>query len=131
MAAFKETLKDNVRQYFPTGWQEIILEEYKQGASDVEIRAMISLWRGSFSINLWTRWVAEEIEFKEVIEMGKILSEAWWIKNGRTNLKVKDFNYTGWYMNMKNRFGWRDRQDISNDEERVSTGSIVTLNFRD
>jgi hypothetical protein len=104
------------------GWQVIVLELYTIGASDVEIKAEIYKMRGSFSNDLWDRWIKDEDEFSETIKIGKMLSEAWWHKEGRTNLTKSNFNYTGWYMNMKNRFGWADNQKIENN------GSIF-LNF--
>jgi len=94
----------------PNEWYKYVLDIYKQGGSDSEVKALIYEWRGSFSNDLWDRWILEEQEFSETIKAGKILSEAWWSKNGRENLENKDFSYTGWYMNMKNRFGWADSQ---------------------
>lgn len=95
----------------PDGWYNAILDMYKQGASDVEVKAYIYECRGSFSNDLWDRWIKDEPEFSETIKTGKILSEAWWSKTGRTNLENKEFSFTGWYMNMKNRFGWKDKTE--------------------
>ena len=104
----------------PEGWQNTILEMYKEGASDVEVKAVIYELRGSFSNDLWERWLQDEEQFSETIKVGKMLSAAWWQKSGRVNLKSGDFNYTGWYMNMKNRFGWRDKTETEH------SGSIDT-----
>jgi hypothetical protein len=95
----------------PENWYNDVLELYSQGASDVEVKALIYHWRGSFSNDLWERWMNDEPEFSETIKKGKMLSESWWHKEGRTSLRDKDFSYTGWYMQMKNRFNWTDRTD--------------------
>ena len=96
----------------PESWYNQLLELYKEGASDAEIKALIYEWRGSFSNDLWDRWIKDIPEFSETIKTGKIISEGWWHKAGRTALRDKEFSYTGWYMQMKNRFGWKDTQAV-------------------
>lgn len=110
------------------GWNEEILNLYKTGASDIEIKSLIYIHRGSFSNDLWDRWLKDSEEFSETIKIGKMLSEAWWNIQGRTNLKIKEFNYVGWYMNMKNRFGWKDKTEteISGDLKVTTiTGMVI------
>lgn len=93
------------------GWQKSVTDLYANGASDTEIKALIYYNKGHFSEDLWERWLNEEPEFSQTIKNGRLLSKAWWEISGRANLKDKDFSYTGWYMNMKNRFGWRDKTE--------------------
>lgn len=111
----------------PDNWHEEVLELYSEGAADVEIKALIYQWRGTFSCDLWNRWMKENDEFSITIKKGRMLSESWWNKSGRKNLKDKDFSYTGWYMNMKNRFGWRDKQETTLQGGDKPIETIITL----
>lgn len=111
----------------PKEWYNDILELYKEGGSDVEVKAMVWQWRGSFSNDLWDRWIKEEEQFSETIKMGRVLSQSWWTKEGRTNLKDREFSYTGWYMNMKNRFKWTDRIDETSKGEKKEATTIINL----
>ena len=110
----------------PEEWYNEVLSLYSEGASDVEIKAWIYEKRKTFSNDLWDRWMEQEPEFSETIKRGKMLSEAWWSKTGRKNLNNKDFSYTGWYMNMKNRFGWKDKQEIDQN-----TKGNITIEWSD
>ena len=45
-----------------------------------------------------------------------MLSEAWWMTQGRINLKNRDFNNTNWIFTMKASFGWNDRPVVQTNE---------------
>ena len=115
----KKTFEE-AKQDMPKDWFDEILFEYSDGAADVEIKAMFYKWLGSMSNDLWERWMEEEPEFSETIKHGRVLSANWWHKQGRKNLDNKEFSYTGWYMNMKNRFGWTDRVDNTTKGEKTA-----------
>jgi hypothetical protein len=101
----------------PEGWQDSIIAMYSNGASDAEVKATIYMWRGSFSTDLWERWMKEEEEFSEIIKMGRVVAEAWYTKLGREQLVNSFFPYAGWYMQMKNRFGWRDKPEENHERD--------------
>jgi hypothetical protein len=95
---------------------EVIIKLMKEGASKVEISAEIDV-----STETMAQWCNPEgeyynKEFSATIKKGLRLSQAWWERKGRVELENKDFSYTGWYMNMKNRFQWADKQEVVNHE---------------
>lgn len=88
----------------------VIIDLMADGASIVEVCANLGVTRTSFY-----RWLADKdkIPLKEAVEAGELLSQAWWENQGRTSLRDDMFNSTLWYMNMKNRFKWADKQEIT------------------
>lgn len=110
----------------PEGWKDVIIALYSNGASDVEVKAWIYKMRGSFSNDLWERWLKDEKEFSETIKIGRIIAEAWFNKVGRENLSNPKFSHVGWYMQMKNRFGWKDKTDITTNGESLNTPPDLT-----
>lgn len=91
----------------PENWKEIITSLSEEGASIIELAVELGISRDTFY-----EISKREHEFSDTVKICKDLSEAWWTRKGRKNLENKDFNYTGWYMNMKNRFNWADKQEI-------------------
>ncbi len=99
----------------PEGWESTIISLSSEGASIVELSVELDISRDTFYA------LAErDNKFFDTVKKCKELCEAWWKKKGRTELDNKDFSYTGWYMNMKNRFGWADKQEIK-EEKKIET----------
>lgn len=93
---------------------EKVIELMSEGASKTEVAAELGICWDTFG-----RWQNENEEFSEACKKGEKLSEAWWQRIARENLiyhpKSSQLNATLWYMNMKNRFGWRDKQELTGD----------------
>ena len=89
----------------PKGWEDSIISMSKEGASIVEIAIELDISRTTLAA------MTERDEyFLNTIKRCKRYCEGWWLKKGRTELENRDFSSTLWYMNMKNRFGWADKQ---------------------
>ena len=93
------------------GWKTKILEMMSNGAGECEVVAEII---GS-SYRAWLRLQEEDKEFRKVVQFGRVLAQAWWERRGRENLESRYFQTGLWSMNMKNRFGWTDRQTIEHE----------------
>lgn len=94
-------------KYDPSKNQSVI-DLMSEGASIVEVAGLLDVDRQTVY-----NWMDEHKEFFDTIKKGLDKSQEWWEKQGRKNLQNKDFNYTGWYMNMKNRFrdDWKDKTE--------------------
>lgn len=95
----------------PEDWQEQVLNRYKNGASNVEIKAYLYDVLGTFSDSLWARWLIEEPIFSSTIKKGLAFSEAWWEQQGRENLKEVKFQTALYQINMRNRFKWDEKKE--------------------
>lgn len=105
---------------FPENWKDHVISLGEQGASDVEIRDYLNC----ICHETFTRLLREDEIFSETIKRARSKCQVWWEKNGRVNLESKEFNSTLWYMNMKNRFGWADKQETKTDV--TSNGKEIT-----
>lgn len=93
----------------PKGWEQVVAEEYKEGASDTEVRAQLRITK-SLWVSLYND--ATSSSFKEVVDVGRMLAKGWWLREGRKALRDKAFNAALWHMNMKNRYGWSDKSEV-------------------
>jgi transposase-like protein len=66
-----------------------------------------------------SRWLKNHEEYALEMGIGQQLSEAWWANKGKQSLESKDFQYGNYSFNMRNRFGWRIKED---------TGPSITIN---
>lgn len=105
----------------PTIYRPELCEEVipllKQGMSIEEIGLELDVGYSTIY-----KWMDLYPEFREAIKKGREFSHGWWLKAGRENLAGKDFNSGLWFMNMKNRFGWRNEQK---EDVNESTKSLI------
>ena len=87
---------------------EKVVELMSKGMSKNEVAANL----GVDQVTLYN-WADKHIPFFKAIKRGEQLSLAWWESEGRRSLREKEFNHVLWYMNMKNRHGWRDKQEVT------------------
>jgi len=98
---------------------QVALEAFSQGADRKELCLILMCSRRKLK-----KWEEEYPEFKEALDIGEELAEAWWLKVGRMNLELAGFNTTLWKANMENRFGWskkvenRGQLDVNVNETR-------------
>ena len=98
-----------------------IIELMSEGASLCEAAAELGICKDGID-----EWKEQIPEFSKALKKGKLLSQVWWEKQGRLNLTNKNFNYTLWYANMKNRYGWSDKKDVQLDNiSERKTGVIL------
>lgn len=103
-----------------------VVKQMRQGRSILEA----SLFIGVMPVTLyeWTNPNSEyyKPEMDIALNLGKALAEAWWLHQGRMHLSTKTpFNHVLWYMNMKNRFGWRDNVDLTSDGSPIAFTNAV------
>ena len=105
-------------------YTDTIVRLMKEGASIEEICLELDIC-GQTLYN----WMDAHPEFLDAKKRGEFFSKGWWMREGRKNLQNKEFNYTGWYMNMKNRFGWADNQktDITTQGEKITDIQIEVI----
>lgn len=92
---------------------EQILNLYSEGADDTEVSAFLNLPKARFD-----ELYEENPAFAKVVDIGRTKAAAWWHHVARRNLVTKGFQGSTWAMNMKNRFGWRDRVDVLETNEQ-------------
>lgn len=65
-------------------------------------------------------------EFSSAIKEGTMKNQLFWEELGLDGAKgnIDKFNAVTWIFNMKNRFKWTDRQDMTSDSEKIQ-GIII------
>lgn len=97
----KKTISD-----LPKDWEAGIESLGLEGASKLEMQVFLGI-----GDELFATLQKRDLKFSGAINKALKNSQAWWEKKGRINMENKAFNYVGWYMNMKNRFGWKDKTE--------------------
>ena len=94
-------------KYRPEMCQKII-DAMEKGLSKEAAATEIGICEASFYL-----WQKENKEFSEAVKEGEKRSQLFWEKVGIKGMvgKIPGFNATTWIFNMKNRQGWKDRQE--------------------
>lgn|SRR3990167_7086635 len=73
-------------------------------------------------------WKKVHKEFSEAVKRGVSKSRKFWEELGLVGTtEGNHFNAPTWIFNMKNRFKWKDRHDITTDDEKLD-GLVVVKN---
>jgi hypothetical protein len=107
---------------------EGLAERFKLGESLAEVCLELGICKESY-------YKAMELskKFHDQAKLGLLYSEAWWTKLGRAGAAGKaDIQPATWIFNMKNRFKWTEKSEISGpDGGPVQTEDVNDLSKED
>jgi hypothetical protein len=112
--------------HLPSDWDKIALQEYGKGASDEEVAYALRITMRKFK-DLYST----DNLFMEVVDTGRDWAKAFWLKVGRDNLNDKSFNGPLWFNNMKNRWGWADKSEVSDKTASAQDAEQLRKNVSD
>ena len=99
---------------------------FENGEAVEEVCVQLGISRRAFY-----DWVDKYPEFAAAYEMGRLASDAWWLRLGRAGATGKvNVQPSLWIFNMKNRLGWRDKIEVDNDNDQTEPMHI-TFNVND
>ena len=108
-------------------WKTIITENYAKGRSDERIRRDLRMGDTMMLCReVFDRFMDEVPEFSASVKTGREASKLWWLEVGQDNMWDENFSPTLWFMNMKNRHAWRDKQP--DEVAKVFNVSSQTVN---
>ena len=92
---------------------ETMMQLYEEGGSDKEVMKLLRILPKDFEKKLKT-----DKDFANLIEYGRVASEAWWLKLGRKCASNKGSGeYSFWALNMDHRFGWKKSSNLTVEEK--------------
>jgi hypothetical protein len=97
-----------------------IEKAYCSGASDIEICRLLKIRPTQFQDR-----INRDRNFKELIEIGRMLRRAWWMEQGRINLTNPRFNRNTWSDFMKNEFGWSEKTETVTETKERSVEELA------
>lgn len=104
-------------KYQPEFCTRIVVECGKVGMSMNEAASHLGVHKSSLY-----EWADLYPDFSDAMKKAQAESLAWWEGKGRLSLDQEadapKFNHVLWYMNMKNRHGWVDKQEITGKDGR-------------
>jgi hypothetical protein len=104
--------ENELPKYFdmPDNWQEEMLRQYAEGATNEEIIAWIAKFhvtkRKKFTTNMFYSWSRRIPLFRDIVEIGALYKKAWWLSQGRKNIGDNKFNTPLYIRMMSNLFHW-------------------------
>lgn len=104
-------------------WSQAVIDLYADGGSDAEVAASLRV-----TIKAFYKQMDDNVAFRELVEFGRTLSQAWWESQFRKNVANKNFNGTLLTFYMKNKHGWADKVESSstNDNTNVNLDDLRT-----
>lgn len=113
-----EKIKEKIKEWKtrggrPTNYKpefaEMLIEHMAKGAPFDTFAAEVFC-----SLDTLYEWCKHYQEFAEAKKLGEKLSHEWWDRQGRKGLNKGPATFHGqvWNITMKNRFGYRDRQEV-------------------
>ena len=97
---------------------------FREGQSLAEVRAKLNI-----SVHVYNKACAVSAKFKAAHDAGLQKAEAWWMTLGRAGAAGKTkIQPATWIFNMKNRFGYSDKKELTATVTSIDAMENTTIN---